>query len=87
MKIFTNTRLDAELRIGAYLSVIPCADESIIRRVKEVLESETANQVGSFVWTHMTNLLETSSPLKQSISDIIENVDLKVNNQYEIEQL
>lgn len=30
-------------------------------------------QVGSFVWTHLTNLLETSSPAKQAIRDLLEN--------------
>lgn len=30
-------------------------------------------QVGSFVWTHLTNLLETESPHKQAIRDVLEN--------------
>jgi hypothetical protein len=34
-------------------------------------------QVGSFVWTHLTNLLETASPHKQAIRDVLENEALK----------
>jgi len=34
-------------------------------------------QVGSFIWTHLTNLEETSSPLKSDIREILENKPLK----------
>jgi hypothetical protein len=57
---------------------MPCADEQVISKVKDVLEAEPINQVGSFVWTHLTNLMESSSPHKQSIANIIDNADLKV---------
>lgn len=78
MKVFTNPSQDSELRINAYLSIMPCADEQVIAKVKDMLEAEKVNQVGSFVWTHLTNLMESSSPHKQNIADIIDNANLKV---------
>lgn len=68
--------MDSELRINAYLSLMACPTEDIIRRVRNRLEVEEINQVGSFVWTHLTNLMETSSPLKQEIRQIVESESL-----------
>lgn len=34
--------------------------------------------VGSFVWTHLTNMQETSSPLRQSIREILKDDYLDV---------
>lgn len=34
-------------------------------------------QVGSFVWSHLTNLMETSDPHKQEIREILEDETLK----------
>ncbi|CAH1773813.1 unnamed protein product [Owenia fusiformis] len=77
MNLFKNTEEDSELRIGAYLAVIQCPTVDIIEEVKTVLESEEINQVGSFVWTHLTNLMETSDPQKQNIRAILEDATLK----------
>ena len=54
-----------------------CANPTVVNTIKQTLESETANQVGSFVWTHLTNLMETDDPHKKQIRDILENVYLK----------
>lgn len=48
-----------------------------LQRVVRLLETEPINQVGSFIWTHLTNLKETSSPHKQAIRAILENEELK----------
>ena len=78
--IFTlleNTQADPELRINAYLAVMQCADETTIARIQRLLSSEEINQVGSFIWTHLTNLQETVSPLKKEIRAMLENEVLK----------
>jgi hypothetical protein len=75
-RILENKQVDAELRIHAYLAVMQCADRTVISRVRQLLEAEEVNQVGSFIWTHLTNLAETSCPMKSEISDIIEDAHL-----------
>jgi len=74
---FTDIKQDSELRINTYLSLMQCAEGSLLDKVQETLAREEINQVGSFVWTHLTNLVETSSPLKQDIRRILEDVELQ----------
>lgn len=76
MNVFTNEAADSELRINAYLAVMQCATPSILTRIRDTLASEEVNQVGSFVWTHLTNLMETSNPHKQEIRKILEEEKL-----------
>ena len=54
-----------------------CPEGTTLDRVLRILETEPINQVGSFIWTHLTNLQETSNPLKQQIRAILENEVLK----------
>jgi Domain of unknown function (DUF1943)/Lipoprotein amino terminal region len=76
-KLLENRQADSELRINAYLAVMQCATEETLQRVQSVLESDEVNQVLSFIWTHLTNLRETASPLKRQIRAILENAELK----------
>ncbi|XP_046393120.1 uncharacterized protein LOC124161022 [Ischnura elegans] len=55
---------ETEIRIAAYLASMKCATIDIMKIVKDTLEHEEANQVGSFVWTHLTNL--RSNPASSS---------------------
>ena len=75
-RLFENKQQDSELRIHAYLAVMQCINEQVIDRIRTVLGAEEINQVGSFVWTHLTNLAETSCPLKIQIKDIISDPNL-----------
>jgi hypothetical protein len=75
-QLVENRQADTELRINAYLAVMQCADKNVITRVKNILQSEEINQVGSFIWTHLTNLAESTCPLKSSITQIIEDPTL-----------
>ncbi|XP_076436385.1 uncharacterized protein LOC143275928 [Babylonia areolata] len=74
--LMEDTQEDSELRIAAYLAVMTCPDDDTLQRVQLLLESETDEQVGSFVWSHLTNLQETSSPHKQAIRQLLKNVQL-----------
>ncbi|CAG2211160.1 unnamed protein product [Mytilus edulis] len=58
-------------------ALMACPSDNVLSRVRNVLESEEVNQVGSYVWSHLTNLMETSSPLKQDIKNIINDQALK----------
>ncbi|XP_076472801.1 uncharacterized protein LOC143302134 isoform X1 [Babylonia areolata] len=74
--LMEDTQEDSELRIAAYLAVMTCPDDDTLQRVQLLLESETDEQVGSFVWSHLTNLQETSSPHKQAVRQLLKNVQL-----------
>jgi len=77
LALLENRELDSELRINAYLAVMRCADDQTLVRIQAILESEEINQVGSFIWTHLTNIQETASPAKTSIRKILENMQLQ----------
>ncbi|KAF5303409.1 hypothetical protein FQR65_LT08251 [Abscondita terminalis] len=74
---FSSTRQNSEIRIAAYLAAMQCASYATFARVKDVLRTEEISQVGSFVWTHLTNLQETSSKWKQSLKDLVGNEFLR----------
>ena len=76
-KVFNDKEEDSELRIAAYLALMQCPSKSILSTFQSALEKEEVNQVGSFIWSHLTNLMESSSPLKQDIRSILENEYLK----------
>ena len=63
LSIYGNHDLDVEIRIAAYLAVIKCPSPEVFRRVADILKNEVNNQVGSFVWSHMTNAMESTEPV------------------------
>ncbi|ESP00733.1 hypothetical protein LOTGIDRAFT_98146, partial [Lottia gigantea] len=78
-EIFMNEETDSELRITAYVTMMECPDVKTLEMVRERLETEHVNQVGSFIWSHLTNLMETASPHKQAVREILEDEVLKRN--------
>ncbi|XP_046338509.2 uncharacterized protein LOC124119888 [Haliotis rufescens] len=76
MTIYQDSDEDSELRIAAYLAVMPCPSEDVLNTIQRTLESEKVYQVGAFVWSHLTNLMETSSPQKQTIRRILQDKTL-----------
>ena len=77
LSLLRDTEEDSELRINAYLSLMECPNEDVLTDIRRLLEEEEVNQVGSFIWTHLTNLMETSSPLKQETREILEQTPLE----------
>ena len=63
LEILQNREEDSEVRINAYLALMTCPSEQIIANIKNLLINEEVNQVGSFIWTHLTNLQETKSKI------------------------
>lgn len=57
---------DSEIRIKAYLSLVACACPHVANKLKEVLDKETVNQVGSFITSHLRNLRASTNPDKQN---------------------
>jgi hypothetical protein len=54
-----------------------CPSAQLLEEVKQALTGEKINQVGSFVWTHLTNLQETTSPSKQAVRQLLANEFLR----------
>ena len=69
--MYNDLAMDSELRINAFIQLMKCPTVDLIDTIRDSLAMEQINQVGSFVWTFLTNLQETSDPLKQGIADIL----------------
>ena len=69
MLIFKLIRSNCDILYNISITYLYCAGS----QVKRMLNNEQVNQVGSFVWTHMTNLQQTSNPHKQAIREILED--------------
>lgn len=61
---FADRAEDSEIRIKAYLSLVACACPHVANKLKEVLDKETVNQVGSFITSHLRNLRASTNPDK-----------------------
>ncbi|XP_068239146.1 LOW QUALITY PROTEIN: uncharacterized protein [Palaemon carinicauda] len=83
LRLFQDESFDPELRIAAYLSLMSCPTPTLINIVKERLTSEGVNQVGSFIWTHMTNMQESAAPEKEWMHEMIgeENLQKKFSTE------
>ncbi|XP_047657702.1 uncharacterized protein LOC113644112 isoform X2 [Tachysurus fulvidraco] len=60
---------NVEIRIAAYQQLMYCPDQEVFRIIKETLSNETSTQVGSFVWSHLFNILKTEDPLKKDLME------------------
>jgi len=75
--MFTNKQTDTELRIAAYEALMKCASPELLETIKRTLAREEVNQVASYVWSHLSNLLKTNDVHKQNIRKILDEADLK----------
>ena len=62
MDMYKNITESSEVRIATYLQSMRCPTYQSINIVKDFLNKEKVNQVGSFVWSHLKNLASSSSP-------------------------
>ncbi|XP_035714329.1 uncharacterized protein LOC110858253 isoform X2 [Folsomia candida] len=69
--IFQNQLEDSEVRISAFLGIMRCPSYPVVVWIKEKLEKEQVNQVGSFVWTYLTNLQETALPSRAELASLL----------------
>ncbi|XP_076462150.1 uncharacterized protein LOC143294657 [Babylonia areolata] len=68
---------DNELRIMAYLQLMTCPSKDLLDQVQVLMETEPEDsQVSSFIHSHLSNLQETSSPLKQDVRRLLKDLDL-----------
>ena len=76
MSTLANQRENAEVRIAAYIAIMQCPGQEVVDKLLELLGKEILNQVGSFIWTHITNLQESNDPGKGYIKSLLYNADL-----------
>ncbi|XP_015122764.1 uncharacterized protein LOC107045138 [Diachasma alloeum] len=76
LELYRNVTYDPEIRIASYLQVMRCPDYTVIKTIKRILREEPVNQVGSFVWSHLTNLHASSSPTRIEIQSLLTDRDL-----------
>ena len=61
-----------QTRIAAYLALMKCPSPEVFHSIAEILSHEVSKQVGSFVWTHLTNAMESTEPLHgKPLADMI----------------
>ncbi|XP_067622386.1 uncharacterized protein Apoltp [Eurosta solidaginis] len=76
VSVYTNYTINSEVRIASYLQAMICPNYYIIKNIKNVLKTEEINQVGSFVWSHLSNLAKSSSPLNIEVQSLLLDNDL-----------
>ncbi|XP_072415566.1 uncharacterized protein [Chiloscyllium punctatum] len=72
-QLYQTVDEDVELRIASYYMLMKCPSEQLFDTVAFSLQNERSSQVGSFVWTHLSQILETNDPLKQQLKKSLPN--------------
>ncbi|XP_037642433.1 uncharacterized protein LOC119498040 [Sebastes umbrosus] len=67
LQLYRSSQEDPEVRIAAYQQLMRCPDQDVFEVVKATLRDETSSQVGSYVWSHLTNVLRSEDPMKQAL--------------------
>ncbi|KAM6989141.1 apolipophorins-like [Tautogolabrus adspersus] len=67
LQLYRSSQEDPEVRIAAYQQLLRCPDQDVFEVVKKMLRNETSSQVGSYVWSHLTNVLRSEDPMKQPL--------------------
>ncbi|XP_043855212.1 uncharacterized protein LOC122752259 [Dromiciops gliroides] len=68
-QLYQATEEEVEIRMTAYYFFMKCPSEEAFALVRETQAAEQSTQVGAFVWSHLSQLLETDDPLKRSLRD------------------
>lgn len=63
-KILEDRAEAGDVRVAAYQALIPCAPTTpdFFTRLKHLMEHEEDTQVGSYIWSHVNNLIEHPGP-------------------------
>ncbi|XP_037131472.1 uncharacterized protein LOC119136818 isoform X1 [Syngnathus acus] len=69
LQLYRSSLEDPEVRIAAYQELMRCPDQDLFEAVKVILRNENSSQVGSFVWSHLTNILRSEDPIKQTLTE------------------
>lgn len=64
LKVMADCDEDSEIRIKSYLSMVACPCQHFASALKNMLDKEEVNQVGSFIQSHLRNLRASADPGK-----------------------
>ncbi|XP_058818906.1 uncharacterized protein LOC131681859 [Topomyia yanbarensis] len=76
LKLYSDFENDVEIRVAAYQQAMRCPDYLSVKLIKHVLKIEEVNQVGSYVWSHLTNLARSASPVRVEAQGLLADNDL-----------
>lgn len=63
IRILNSEENSDESRIHAFITLMKCPSEDVLKYVVLALENEDSKQVASFMWTYLTNLIESNDPV------------------------
>ncbi|XP_055638867.1 uncharacterized protein LOC129776937 isoform X2 [Toxorhynchites rutilus septentrionalis] len=84
LKLYSNFENDIEIRIAAYQQSMRCPDYLSIKLIKYMLKIEEVNQVGSYVWSHLSNLAKSASPVQVEAQGLLADNDIGKRFQMDI---
>lgn len=76
LDIYRNLTMNNEIRIASYLQTMKCPDYISVKFIKDILKTEKVNQVGTFVWSHLHNLVKSASPVQVEVQGLLADGDL-----------
>uniref|UniRef100_A0A6P4EQ48 LOW QUALITY PROTEIN: apolipophorins-like n=1 Tax=Drosophila rhopaloa TaxID=1041015 RepID=A0A6P4EQ48_DRORH len=65
LELLKNHNEDSELRIEAYLSAISCPNAEVANQISEIVNSETVNQVGSFISSNLKAIRDSTDESRE----------------------
>ncbi|KAK7945812.1 hypothetical protein WMY93_001540 [Mugilogobius chulae] len=71
LQLYRASQEDPEVRIAAYQQLLLCPNRKMFTTVRDTLRNETSSQVGSYVWSHLSSVLRSEDPLKQSLTEML----------------
>uniref|UniRef100_A0A3B3R7Z2 Vitellogenin domain-containing protein n=1 Tax=Paramormyrops kingsleyae TaxID=1676925 RepID=A0A3B3R7Z2_9TELE len=71
LRLYRSPQEDVEVRIAAYQQLMRCPERDVLRKVRATLRDERSSQVGSYVWSHLTQIQKTDDPLKQDLMEAL----------------
>lgn len=76
LKLYSNFEGDVEIRIAAYQQAMRCPDYLSVKWIKHILKTEEVNQVGAYVWSHLSNIASSASPVRVEAQGLLADNDL-----------
>ncbi|XP_062546026.1 uncharacterized protein LOC134212310 [Armigeres subalbatus] len=76
LKMYANFEGNVEIRIAAYQQAMRCPDYLSVKLIKHILKTEEVNQVGAYVWSHLTNIASSASPVRVEAQGLLADNDL-----------
>lgn len=62
IRVVGDENLAADKRIYAFQAAIKCPTKDSLERLVQLFNMEKNNQLSSFMWSYLTNMLESSNP-------------------------